>query len=216
MSSADLSTHPVFPLGSVVLPGVVVPLRVFEDRYRVLARQLASVGSDQRFATVMIERGSEVGGSDTRSDVGCILEVVAIQQHADGTWSLAAAAVSRMRVVEWLDDDPYPRAIVESWPDQPGPPVTSSELSSLAKSFHRVAELSGGIGVEVHTPDISGSSAPGALWRLAAALPIGDLDRHCVLSAPSTRQRFDLLADLVRQQLEMLNLMSQQGDFPNG
>jgi len=216
MPSVDLSTQPVFPLGSVVLPGVVVPLRIFEDRYRVLAGQLASDHSDHRFATVMIERGSEVGGSDVRSDVGCILEVVAIQEHADGTWSLAAAATSRMRVVEWLDDDPYPRAIVESWPDQPGPPVASSEVASLAKSLRDVAALASGVGLDVRIPDVAASSVPGALWRLAAALPIGDLDRHRVLSAPSVRQRFDLLSDLARQQLEMLGLMSQQGDFPTG
>lgn len=216
MPTSEPTIRPVFPLGSAVLPGVVVPLRIFEDRYRALAEQLASDQSDRRFATVMIERGSEVGGSDTRTDVGCILEVVAMQHHPDDTWSLAAAATGRMRVVEWLADDPYPRAIVEAWPDQPRPPVTPSDVSLLLDSVHRLADLADGVGLEIQTPDIDAVSTAGALWRVAAAIPIGDLDRYRVLAAPSAIQRFHLLMDLTRQQLEMLHLMSQQGDNPNG
>jgi len=216
MHRADRSTQPVFPLGSVVLPGVLVPLRIFENRYRALAQELSSVGSDRRFATVMIERGSEVGGSDTRSNVGCVLEVVSMHQHADNTWSIAAAATSRLRVVEWLDDNPYPRAVVEWWPDDPSPPVSLSEFNTLTKSLHHLAETATGSGVEIRVPDVGESSITGAVWRVAACLPIGDLDRYRVLSAASIWQRFELVSELIVQQQELLDLMSQQGDFPNG
>jgi len=164
----------------------------------------------------MIERGSEVGGSDTRASVGCALEAVSIQQYDDDTWSIAAAATSRLRIVEWLDDHPYPRAVVESWPDAPSPAVSLSEFNMLTKSLRHLAEAAAGMGVGIRVPDMSESSIPGALWRVAACLPIGDLDRYRVLSAVSTRQRFDLVSELVVQQQELLDLMSQQGDFPNG
>jgi len=216
MGHAEVSTQPVFPLGSVVLPGVLVPLRIFESRYQVLAQELSSVQSDRTFATVMIERGSEVGGSDTRASVGCALEAVSIQQHDDNTWSIAAAATSRLRIIEWLDDHPYPRAVVESWPDDPGPAVSLSEFNILTRSLHHLAEAAAVMGREIRVPDVSENSIPGAVWRVAACLPVGDLDRYRVLSAPSTRQRFELVSELVVQQQELLDLMSQQGDFPNG
>lgn len=216
MAAADRSTRPVFPLGSAVVPGVVVPLRIFEPRYRVLAERLASDQSDRLFSTVMIERGSEVGGSDVRSDIGCILEAIAIRRHSDGTWSLAAAATSRMRVLEWLGDDPYPRAVVEGWPDEAGSPVTSSELDHLLESLDQLAERAGRLGIEIRRPDTTGNSVPAALWRVATALPITDLDRHRVLGAPSTKQRMQLLTELAEEQLETLTLMSQQGEPPNG
>ena len=65
----------MFPLGSVLLPGVVMPLHIFEPRYRALARRCLE--GDRRFGVVLIERGSEVGGGDVRCGVGTRAEVVA-------------------------------------------------------------------------------------------------------------------------------------------
>jgi len=207
---------PLFPLGSVVVPGVVVPLRMFEERYRTLAKALSAQDSDGRFSTVMIERGSEVGGSDIRSNVGCILETVAIRRNPDGTWDLAAAATSRMRVVTWLDDDPYPRAVTRPWPDDPGPEISRDDLMSLLRSIRDLSDVAAALGHAIAVPDVDDNSVSGALWRLAASLPVADLDRYRVLCAPSVGARFDLLEDLVRQQLELLELISRQGHNPNG
>ncbi len=207
---------PVFPLGSVVLPGVVVPLRIFEDRYCTLATDLSAPDSDRRFSTVMIERGSEVGGSDVRADIGCILETVAIRQHPDGTWDLAAAAISRMQVIRWLHDDPYPRAVTRPWPDDPGPEISRHDLSRLLESIRELCDGAAALGQAITLPDVARNSVSGALWKLCASLPMADLDRYRVLSAPSVEMRFDLLGGLVRQQLELLELISRQGHNPNG
>ena len=59
---------PMFPLGTVLLPGAPLPLQVFEPRYRGLTHDcLAGV---PEFGVVLIERGSEVGGGDVRTNVG--------------------------------------------------------------------------------------------------------------------------------------------------
>ena len=61
---------PMFPLGSVLLPGVVLPLHVFEPRYQQLVRDCLET-DEHEFGVVLIDRGSEVGGGDSRTDVGC-------------------------------------------------------------------------------------------------------------------------------------------------
>jgi len=63
---------------------------------------------------------------------------------------------------------------------------------------------------------VRGNSISGALWKVAVSLPVGDLDRYRVLKAPTVSERFNVLDSLVREQLELLNLMSQQGDNPTG
>src|SRR5690606_7271236 len=58
-----------------------------------------------------------VGGGDLRTDAGTVAEIARAERLDDGRWLLAATGVHRIRVVRWLEDDPYPRAEVEPWPD---------------------------------------------------------------------------------------------------
>jgi len=135
MDAARQYESPVFPLNTPVMPGMVVPLRIFEPRYRELAG-IVTAGAGW-LATVMIERGSEVGGDDQRSDVGCTLQVTEHQRFQDGTWTILTIACKRIRVLRWLDDAPYPRALIQNWPDQP------DSLEDLAEQTWRLAAALG-------------------------------------------------------------------------
>ena len=107
---------PMFPLGSVLLPGMVLPLQVFEPRYRVLVDTVL-LADEPEFGSVMIERGHEVGGGDVRASVGCIARIVDFTRHEDGLVTLVAVGTRRITVEDWLEDDPFPRALVADWPD---------------------------------------------------------------------------------------------------
>src|SRR5437773_454261 len=98
----------MFPLGTVVFPHAVLPLHVFEPRYRAMMRDV--LAGDQEFGVVLIERGSEVGGGDVRFGVGTLAHIVQSSELSDGRFALAAVGVQRFRVERWLPDDPYPRA----------------------------------------------------------------------------------------------------------
>ena len=70
---------------------------------------------------MLIERGSEVGGDDVRTSVGTVARIVEAAELEDGRWVLGTVGTRRIRVREWLPDDPYPRADVEDWGDlEPG------------------------------------------------------------------------------------------------
>jgi Lon protease-like protein len=110
----------------------------------------------------------------------------------------------RIRVCDWLPDDPYPRAMVQAWPDEPGQPVTADQLEQLEDRvmalFERIAAAR-----SVLLPDravVLGSDAdtvdPGLrLYALASRVPIGPADRYSVLAAPSAAERLAALSDAV-------------------
>ncbi len=72
---------------------------------------------------VLIAAGREVGGGDTRSDVGALAHITECADFGDGRYRLRCVMEERIRVLEWQPDDPYPRAAVELWPDEPGDAV---------------------------------------------------------------------------------------------
>src|SRR5262245_13277872 len=113
-----MAVMPMFPLGVALLPGGVLPLHVFEPRYRQMVHDILSDDVDApEFGVVMIERGREVGGGDVRTRVGTIARVVDIRALADGRYAMVAVGERRLRVNAWLPDDPYPLADVDAWPD---------------------------------------------------------------------------------------------------
>src|SRR4051794_7636844 len=133
----------MFPLGTVLFPTVFLPLHIFEPRYRELARRC--MHGDREFGVVLIERGSEVGGDDVRTSVGTIARVLEATELDDGRWMLGAVGTRRIRVHEWLPDDPYPRADIEPWDDPPAsaavPDLYDGVLSKLRRVLALKAEL---------------------------------------------------------------------------
>src|SRR5262249_13665479 len=101
---------PMFPLGTVLFPHAMLPLHLFEERYRALAE--TCLRGDGRFGVVLIERGFEVGGGDQRFAVGTVARIVEAAQTPDGRYLLSTVGTERFRVRKWLDDDPFPRADV--------------------------------------------------------------------------------------------------------
>ena len=98
----------MFPLGTVLFPHGLLPLHVFEPRYRALVETCLADENEPEFGVVLIERGSEVGGGDTRFDVGTVARIVEASRFDDGRYVLVARGITRCAVREWLPDDPVP------------------------------------------------------------------------------------------------------------
>lgn len=186
----------MFPLGSVLLPDMVLPLHVFEPRYRALVQ--ACLEGDRRFGVVLIERGSEVGGGDARTDVGTVAAIVEAARFPDGRWALGCVGSERMRVRRWLEDDPYPRADVEAWPD-PEPATdltapTADVVARLRRVLARAAEL--GQATPPATVEL-GDDPVRTSYHVTTLAPLGPSDRQRLLAAPTPDERVALLADLL-------------------
>ena len=186
----------MFPLGSALVPHAPLPLHVFEPRYRALVQDC--LAGDRRFGVALIERGSEVGGGDVRFDVACVARIARADELPDGRWMLVAEGVEKVRVLEWLPDDPYPRAEVEPVSDPPWTAECDAALGSAIDSVRRVVAIADELGADVYPGvlELTGNS-PVDAWLLAGRAPNGPLDRHALLTAASGGERMRLLQELL-------------------
>lgn len=205
MDHATAHDMPMFPLGTVLVPGALLPLQVFEPRYlRLLDRVMSH--EPHEFGVVLIERGNEVGGGDVRTDVGCVARVVRAAPSGGGRWSLVARGHRRLRVDTWLPDAPHPMARVCDWPDDADDQLDeATDLSALIAKTRRALALC----AELREPappatvDISDDVAT-ATFELVALAPIGPHDRQRLLAAPGAATRVALLDAMLDDALTLL------------
>ena len=196
---------PMFPLGTVLVPSAGLPLHVFEPRYRALVHDC--LAGDREFGVVLIERGSEVGGEDVRTDVGTVARIVDSKELPDGRWAIAAVGIRRLRVQEWLPDDPYPMARVDDWPDPDPSPAFPAALATCTGQLRRALALAAEAGDRATPATIELADDPVmASYQALAVAPLGPLDQHRLLAAESPDRRVAQLADLLRDAIEVLEL----------
>jgi Lon protease-like protein len=187
----------MFPLGSVLFPHMPLRLRVFEERYLVMLSDLVK-SDDPRFGVVLIERGVEVGGGEQRFGVGTAAEIGQIAAE-QGIVGLVAQGTSRFEVVEWLDDDPYPRAEVRPLEELVWDPALEALRAETEQLVRRTLALASEFAEDVWPSDVelAGEPVP-ALWQLAAIAPLTALDQVALLRTRTTEELLSRVCDLTR------------------
>ncbi len=185
----------MFPLGSVLFPGMPLPLRVFEPRYVAM---LSSVLGDEdpEFGVVLIERGSEVGGGDVRFDVGTTARIASVQV-GEGLIVLVATGRARFEVVRWLQEDPFPRAEVRELRALDVDAATGPGLDAAEALVRATLSRASEFAELPWPPDVELSAEPAErLWQVAGIAPLGSLDQLALLRS---RSAAELLARLVEE-----------------
>ena len=133
---------PLFPLGLVLYPGVMLPLHIFEDRYRQLVRDLLDMQDGTRlFGVVAIKAGREVGneGITALHEIGCTAELRYAEAYEDGRFDIIVTGMTRFRLLEVEPSAPM-RADVDLLSDDQSPQSTA-----LARAGRpAIRQLSGG------------------------------------------------------------------------
>jgi Lon protease-like protein len=134
---------PLFPLHTVLCPGIVLPLHIFEDRYRALTRHCLDTGAP--FGVVLIRDGREVGAdrSLALAGVGALVEIREAGRYPDGRYDLLAAATGRF-AIDAVDParEPYLVADVTPLEDEVGDEARAERLAASAiRRFVRYLEL---------------------------------------------------------------------------
>ena len=178
---------PMFPLGSVLLPGGLLPLHVFEPRYRQMVIDCLADDDEPEFGQALITHGREAGGGDERAMVGTVAKVLQIDALDEHRYALVAVGTRRIRVNAWLDDDPYPIAEVDDWPDEDPDPIGLREAVAAAHERVRatlvLASQLTDEPIEQSDTEISDDPLV-ATYHLAVMAPIGPADRYRLLAAP--------------------------------
>lgn len=190
---------PMFPLGSVLFPSRVLTLHVFEPRYRQLVRDCLAADHPD-FGVVLIERGSEVGGGDTRSSIGTVARMVEVAETADGRFAVVAMGYRRVRVQQWLPDAPYPLAEVDDLPDHIDADTVercAERYQNTVQQARRLAALAAELGESVDATTPFDDDPLRGSFALAAVAPLTEFDRQRVLGVVDPVDRLVLLGQLL-------------------
>ncbi len=193
----------MFPLGTVLFPSEFMPLHVFEPRYRALAKDC--LAGEREFGVVLIERGSDVGGGDTRTGVGTVARIMEVAALPDGRFLLATFGMRRIRVERWLDDAPYPRAEITDFRQPPAGPDADSVYAEVRAVLRRVLALRSELGESVTEATIELADDPGVgSFQAAAVAPLGPIDKQLLLSIPTADERLRVLLRLLAAESDVL------------
>ena len=200
---------PMFPLGSVLLPAMPLPLRIFEQRYLKLLGDLVAFEKPE-FGVVLIERGKEVGGDEKRMSIGTIASVTEIGTTQEFL-GLESYGTQRFRVNAWLPDDPYPIADIDLLPDLIWDESLLPAKAHLETKVRQLLAFVGEFGNLQFGADIEFSDDPmEACWQMAGVLPVGPLDQLDLLGSQSADELISRTYEIVKTANETLTAMINQ------
>jgi uncharacterized protein len=197
-------TLPLLPLGSVLFPGVVLPLHVFEPRYRQLVSDLKELpeGRPRTFGVVAIRDGHEVGSDAVSSvyDIGCTAQISTIESHEDGRYSLVTTGVHRFRLLGVDATGPYLRGEVDLLEEPLGADAATLKTSSIALLLGYQRALAALRGIRLGPiPDLPDD--PTVLSYLIGAAMVLDLrDKQRLLACTDTAARLRREQALLRRE----------------
>jgi Lon protease-like protein len=153
---------PLFPLGTVLYPGLLLPLHIFEERYRQLVKDLLANGEAPRFGVVAIRAGRETGVSGVSAlyPVGCTAVLRQVQKYPDGRYDVVTVGVQRFRLLALDESRPYLQGEVELLPDEAGDPA-EAELAARAVRPAFSGYLRALASLAQHDPEQSAGTQPG-------------------------------------------------------
>lgn len=208
-TSGKAEVLPLFPLGTVLVPGMRLSLHVFEPRYRQLVADLlkAEGPGAPEFGVVALRQGWEVGELGDVHDVGTSARVTDVLPHADGRCDLAAVGERRF-VIDSLDTGakPYLVAAVRWLAEPPGeiePGLASSVRRALEMHLRTLTALNADLGEFTDLPE--SAAEPWALSYAVAKLPsLPMLDRQALLGVADTATRLRAGRAVLRRETELL------------
>jgi Lon protease-like protein len=204
-------TMPLFPLGTVLYPGLLLPLHIFEERYRLLVRDLQDGPRPRQFGVIAIRRGREthVNGVSALYEIGCIAMVRQVREHEDGRFDLVAVGTQRFRLAELDDSRPYLQGEVDLLPDDTGDESAAAiSVQAVQELFRSYLDALATRGVtQVSTPQLPDD--PVLLSYLVAASMIVDLsDRQVLLAEPDAAGRLAAERALLSRETTLLRSLT--------
>ncbi|MEB3328481.1 MAG: LON peptidase substrate-binding domain-containing protein [Candidatus Sericytochromatia bacterium] len=190
---------PLFPLNVVLFPGMVLPLRIFEPRYRLMVRRC--LAADKQFGVVLIEDGEEVGAPATPRQVGTVAEISGHEILPDGQIMIVSVGVRRFRLLERVEGEPYQQGRVELIEEgDPAAPVdarlvseATEALESYLKGLAAVSNLAVSLPDEALSPiDLS--------YLMAASLQVDNGRKQALLEVVPVDERLVRVLAAVRDE----------------
>jgi uncharacterized protein len=204
-------TLPLFPLGTVLYPGLLLPLNIFEERYRELVRNLLDGPEPRRFGVIAIRKGRETGvdGISALYQIGCTATVREVAEQDDGRYHLVTVGTQRFRLASLDTSRPYLQGEVDLLAEEVGDEAAAGlAVHAVQRGFHGYVEaLASRESVEVTVPELP--DEPLLLSYLVAASMILDLSvRQDLLAEPDAERRLGAERTLLARETTMLRSLT--------
>ena len=197
MYNGFMETLALFPLNTVIFPGQLLPLRVFEPRYRQMISECIQHG--QPLGVVLIRSGEEVGDTAQPYEVGTLAQIVQVERLKDDDMNILCMGQARFRITQTFHDKPYLYGEVDLWPWQPfvagqvDLPVIRKRLDRYVQALAELTETQ----LQIELPD-----DPAALANTAAAvLQVDVTEKQQLLSTASIDDLLQSISSLLQREL---------------
>lgn len=188
-----MSEIPIFPLNTVLFPGGVLPLKIFEQRYLEMTK--TCLKDNAPFGACLIREGSEVGTPAVPESIGCLAAIVEWEMPQLGMFHLLARGRERFRIVQTRTAaNGLISADVEPLPAATPPPQVDATCRRLLES------IIGKVGAERFPAPIELDDADWVAFRLAEILPIDLAQKQALLEMDDAMERFARLRRMLGEQ----------------
>ena len=200
---------PIFPLNTVMFPGVSVPLHVFEDRYRALVHHLLTIAAkpDRVFGIVAIREGYEVGTHGVHSvhRVGCVVQMTSVEPYPDGRFDIEVVGRRRLRMDGLDTSGPFLVGDVETVEEPPDTSAAAAQEADRARETfeeyrRRLSEMRGDDVLDGDLP-----RDPEYLsYSLAATCLLTLRERQDLLESPTAVERLAMLRHALHEEMRAM------------
>lgn len=196
-----MRTIPLFPLNTVLFPGMQLRLHIFEERYKQMINECRASG--EAFGIVMIEEGNDVGGSAIPHRVGCTARITQISDLPDGRMHIVVLGEERFRIIDLLGDRPYLQGVVEILADETRTgDMTARKLRHLVISYLDILKQAADVRFNsAQIPD----NPPTVAYLASMLLQIEDEEKQALLEIEPMDKLLTTLKTLYQREVTLLD-----------
>jgi Lon protease-like protein len=203
-------TLPLFPLGTVLYPGLVLPLHIFEERYRQLVRDLLDGPEPRRFGVIAIREGRETGvsGISALHDVGCTATLRQVDRYDDGRFDVVTVGTDRFRLLRLNEGQPYLCGELDLLAEATGDEAVAGLAAHAVQEAFRgyLDALAARGATRISVPDLP--DEPVLLSYIVAASMIVEVpDKQVLLAEPDAARRLAAERTLLAKETTMLRTL---------
>ena len=182
----------LFPLPNLILfPGIVVPLHIFEDRYKIMIN--GCIDRDEAFGMVLIRNGAEEETEDTIHRVGVTARVSDVERLENGRMNILCEGEARFRIHRFTQQTPFWKGAVQFFEEGPIHQPVESFYDRVSDLYHQVEEMSGKLSGSPQTEVVLPESPTDLSYMVAYVLDIDAEEKQKMLEMTSTAERLQVL-----------------------
>lgn len=201
---------PLFPLNTVLFPSLPLPLHIFEERYKLMIG--TCVVTDKQFGVCLIKEGVEVGGPAEPFEIGTVAQIAEVERLPDGRMNLMTFGMTRFRLTEVIQREPYLVGRVAPLASSDGDPEATLVVDVADRLLRYLREVRGA--ARLPSRDDLLADLDRLSYLGAATLNFQVQERQRFLEVDSTTERLRQVREHLKRELDNVRIFGKELDGP--